>query len=83
MPLQALEALSGGQAPSAEEVQRHFMFATGQIHKQWRRVADKLLTPRGHALVMAGAILSILLNPLLFKLALRRSGQAAAAPAAL
>ena len=52
MPLQALEALSGGQAPSAEEVQRHFMFATGQIHKQWRRVADKLLTPRGltHAL---------------------------------
>ena len=36
----------------------------------------ELLTPRGHALVMAGAILSILLNPLLFKLALRQIGRA-------
>ncbi|MFG5777858.1 MarR family winged helix-turn-helix transcriptional regulator [Comamonas sp. J-3] len=47
MPLQALEALTGGQPPSADDAQRHFMFATAQIHKQWRRVADRLLTPRG------------------------------------
>jgi CPA2 family monovalent cation:H+ antiporter-2 len=42
-----------------------------------------LLPARGHALVMAGAILSILLNPLLFRLALRRAGPPAAATGAM
>lgn len=41
----------------------------------------ELLSSRGHALIMAGAILSILLNPFIFKLALRRGGGAAASVA--
>ena len=47
MPFQAVEALHIDNAASADEVHRHFMFATGQIHKQWRRVVDKLLVPSG------------------------------------
>ena len=47
MPFQAVEALHIDKAASADEVHRHFMFATGQIHKQWRRVVDKLLVPSG------------------------------------
>ncbi|WP_147695207.1 cation:proton antiporter domain-containing protein [Vogesella mureinivorans] len=43
----------------------------------------QLLPERGHALIMAGAILSILLNPLLFRLALRRAGPPAAATGAM
>ena len=47
MPLQALQVLDTDHAPSNDEVQRHFMFATGLINKQWRRVVDKLLAPLG------------------------------------
>lgn len=47
MPNDALLVLLADHDPSAEDVQRHYMFATSQVQKQWRRVVDKLLAPLG------------------------------------
>ncbi|MEG0922334.1 MAG: MarR family transcriptional regulator [Comamonas sp.] len=47
MPTQALQVLDAAHTPSLEEVQRHYMFATSQVQKQWRRMVDKMLTPLG------------------------------------
>ena len=47
MPSQALQALQVNHTPTAEEVHRHYMFATSQVQKQWRRMVDKMLTPLG------------------------------------